>query len=129
MLYDEMRLKFIGMFFVVAGIMCLLSGLMSPVSANNIKTGACEGDYNVVANDIIKKNKPEAHAKDKGVHYMKYSNAIITVSQKGDTNCFVAKENLSRYRSGGFIYLGPGFRPSSPSSSSGGSSGSYGGTK
>ncbi|MCX2163462.1 MULTISPECIES: DUF4247 domain-containing protein [Corynebacterium] len=94
-------------------------------------TYRCTGDAKKTADQIAAATNPKARATDSatGEHYLRYSNKIVRVSQQGPTGCLITVESDSRYRSGGFIYLGPGFNPSSPSGSSGGSSGSGGGVK
>lgn len=94
-------------------------------------TYRCEGDPKAVADQIAKNVRPKARATDSqtGEHFMRYSDKIVRVSGRGPTKCEIRMESDRHYRSGGFIYLGPGFNPSSPRGSSSGSSGSGGGVK
>lgn len=88
----------------------------------------CRGDVQKVASDIAAKQRPQARQFDPktGTEYLRYRDRIVTVAKGGSTGCVIHIENLDRYHSGGLIWLGPGFGPSSPSGSSGGSSGSGG---
>ena len=91
----------------------------------------CEGDPKEVADRIADKTSPKAQAADPktGEQFLRYHDKIVRVSNRGPTRCEIRVESDSTYRSGGFVYLGPGFSPSSPHGSSGGSSGSSGGVK
>lgn len=88
----------------------------------------CQGDVQKVASDLAAKQRPQARQFDPktGTEYLRYRDRIVTVAKGGGTGCVIHVENLDRYHSGGLIWLGPGFGPSSPSGSSGGSSGSGG---
>ncbi|MDO4686709.1 MAG: DUF4247 domain-containing protein [Corynebacterium sp.] len=95
------------------------------------KAQRCEGGPAATIQRIIDRRTPEANAVDPatGVTYLKYRKEIITVTPKGDNNCVVQREDLTRYNSGFYVFLGNGFSPSSPSNSRNGNSGSTSGVK
>lgn len=64
-----------------------------------------------------------------GTYYFRFKKYLVSVKDNTDGTAKASIEDHSRLRSGHFVYLGPGFGPSSPRSSSGGSSGSGGGVK
>lgn len=75
---------------------------------------------------IVSAVNPAARQADGGSEYLRYNDdiAIVSAAPGGST---VRVEDLdSRYRSGFFGFLGPGFRPGSPAA---GSSGGPGGVK
>ncbi|KQB86683.1 DUF4247 domain-containing protein [Corynebacterium lowii] len=86
----------------------------------------CQGTPEEVADEIEQKIKPaQSRATDQstGSVYLRYEHNLVEISGQGE-ECRINLEDLNRVNGGSFIYLGPGFRPASPSSSSGGSSGS-----
>lgn len=63
--------------------------------------------------------EPAARAADGGSEYLRYDDdiVIVTAAPAGST---VRVEDLDdRYRSGFFVFLGPGFRPGSPAAGAG----------
>ncbi len=69
---------------------------------------------------IVGAVRPAARQADGGSEYLRYDDdiAIVSAAPGGST---VRVEDLdSRYRSGFFGFLGPGFRPGSPAGGSGG---------
>lgn len=91
-------------------------------------TYQCHGNPKTVASDIARDKKPEAQADDPatGTSYLRYGKDVYSVSTAGPTGCLIKKEPRDRVGGGAFIFLGPGFFPSSPSRSSGGTSGGTG---
>ena len=71
----------------------------------------------------------QSYAEHEGSAYLRTRNRIIVVGRTAG-ECTIRAESLDRtYSNGGYIFLGPGFRPGSPASGSGGNSGSWGGAK
>ena len=95
------------------------------------KDRRCEGGPTVTESRITERSTPRSRAVDSatGVVYLRYDRQIITITPKQNNKCTVQTEDLSRYNTGFYTHLGPGFSPSAPSNSSGGSSGSSGGVK
>jgi len=90
----------------------------------------CTGSPNQVADTLARYQRPAARADNSGTQYLRYDDAIVSVGQDGTRPCSIRVEDLAAgYNHGGFIFLGPGFYPGSPSSGSGGSTGGPGGTK
>jgi len=90
----------------------------------------CTGSPNQVADTLAGYQRPAARADNSGTQYLRYDDAIVSVGQDGTRPCSIRVEDLAAgYNHGGFIFLGPGFYPGSPSSGSGGSTGGPGGTK
>jgi hypothetical protein len=101
-----------------------------PRAATGTDTYTCTGLPAEVADDLADHVAPEARATDRGSTYLRYDDEIVTVGPDGTWPCTVRVEDLgARYSSGGFIFLGPGFFPGSPSGGSGGSSGGPDGNK
>lgn len=134
------RLFILAAVLGVAGAICLTIGIIMlpdiksyvgkhyPSYAQGKYT--CTGSPGTVADDIARAQTPEARATNAGMYYLRYSNAIVIVGPADGHPCTVRTENLNAgYNHGSYIFLGPGFRPSSPSGSSGGSSGGPGGIK
>lgn len=129
----------------VGGVICLLLGMsmMGGNIRNDVATNysrysgdadgdnyECTGSPSAVADDIAARVPPEARTTDRGVTYLRYDDEIVIVGPDGTRPCTVRVEDLgARYSSGGFIFLGPGFFPGSPSGGSGGSPGGPDGTK
>ena len=90
----------------------------------------CTGSPTQVADTLTKYQSPAASASNGGSQYLRYDDAIVSVGQDGTHPCSIRVEDLAAgYNHGGFIFLGPGFYPGSPSGGSGGSTGGPGGTK
>ncbi|GAB7141928.1 DUF4247 domain-containing protein [Mycobacterium riyadhense] len=91
---------------------------------------ACTGSPGQVAATLTSYQAPEARASSGGNQYLRYSRNIVIVGPDGNHPCSIRVEDLgARYSHGGFIFLGPGFTPGSPSGGSGGSPGGPGGSK
>ena len=90
-------------------------------------TYECKGDRDATVRDITDHKRPDARADRQGTEYLRYGNDMIFVGPSGGTACRVQLDQNSRVlRSGGFVFLGGAFGPSSPAGSSGGSSGGFG---
>jgi len=90
----------------------------------------CDGSPEQVANDLARAHEPEARATDQGKYYLRYPDDIITVGPLAGHPCTVRVEDLnSGYRSGHYVFLGPGFNPGSPSQGPDIDSGGPGGVK
>lgn len=129
----------------VGGVICLLLGMslmgghIRDHVAENYPQYArdrdgtdytCSGSPNAVADDIAARVPPEARTTDRGSTYLRYDDEIVIVGPDGTRPCTIRVEDLgARYSSGGFIFLGPGFFPGSPSGGSGGSPGGPDGSK
>lgn len=129
----------------VAGVVCLIWGIS--LMGNNIRSHlastyqeyssdadgaryACSGTPSRVASDIAQAQPPEAQAGDRGSEYLRYDDDIVIVGPDGNRPCSIRVEDTdARYSGGGFIFLGPGFTPGSPSGGSGGSPGGPDGSK
>jgi hypothetical protein len=129
----------------VAGIACLVWGIS--LQGANIRShlagsyqeysrdadGAryvCNDSPRLVANEIAQFEEPEAQASDRGTEYLRYKDDIVTVGPDGGRACSIRVEDTdARYNHGGFIFLGPGFTPGSPSGGAGGSPGGPDGSK
>ncbi|WP_295646443.1 DUF4247 domain-containing protein [uncultured Corynebacterium sp.] len=138
---EPKRWRILGVLSIIAAVICFgifVMILQSPrnfIPENYQSVGnnvyRCEGRPADVADRIAEATNPKAQAEDPktGEHFLRYRDRIVRVTNHGPTRCEIRIESDSAYRSGGFIYLGPGFNPSSPRGSSGGSSGSSGGVK
>lgn len=75
--------------------------------------------------------RPQAYRESQGSAFLRTNSKLFIVQNSGiGTECVITQEDLGgRYSGGHFIYLGPGFGPSSPAGGSGGSAGSFGGAK
>ena len=73
--------------------------------------------------------KPDAYAEDAGRAYLREGDRLTEVGMKDGTCTITSEDRGSSFGGGHYVYLGPGFGPSSPASSSGGSSGGFGGAK
>jgi Domain of unknown function (DUF4247) len=129
----------------VAGFVCLLLGISlqsKDIRSHVVSTyreysrdgdGAryvCDGSPRAVADQISAYQSPEARASDRGSEYLRYADDMVIVGPDGGRPCSVRVEDInSRYSSGGFIFLGPGFFPGSPAGGSGGSPGGPDGPK
>lgn len=126
---------------VVMLIIALIFGLMGISAGSSLDsvlsehgdkqsngTYVCHDDPARVAIDIANAKKPQAEATDDktGTHYLRYDRDVVSISGSGPNDCLIKIEPQDRVRGGGFIFLGPGFFPSSPSRSSGGTSGGGG---
>lgn len=118
---------------VFAVLFAVIGGLTSPgVTGAPIRSGTCQANnVQAEANRLAAEHKPKARQFDPatGTEYLRYRKQIVKVEPTGPQNCSVRVENLDHFHDGTYIFLGPGFSPSSPSRSSGGSSGSSGGVK
>jgi hypothetical protein len=73
---------------------------------------------------IVGAEVPAARQSQGGSEYLRYDEDIVIVSAAAGGGSTVRVEDLDdRYRSGFFVFLGPGFRPGSPAGSSGGPGG------
>ncbi|MDY6870931.1 MAG: DUF4247 domain-containing protein [Actinomycetota bacterium] len=129
----------------VGGVICLLLGMSlmggnigDHVAANYSRYAGdtdgtdytCSGSPSAVADDLAAQVRPEARTTDRGTTYLRYDDEIVIVGPDGTRPCTIRVEELgARYSSGGFIFLGPGFFPGSPSGGSGGSPGGPDGSK
>jgi hypothetical protein len=129
----------------VAGVLCLLLGVS--LKGGNIRDHVaenyaqyrtdgdgtnytCSGSPSAVADELAAQVPPEARMTDRGATYLRYDDEIVIVGPDGTRPCTIRVEDLgARYSSGGFIFLGPGFFPGSPSGGSGGSPGGPDGSK
>ncbi|MFV8381635.1 DUF4247 domain-containing protein [Corynebacterium hindlerae] len=123
----------LGALFLVIAVVSFAAALIvgtspKPNTYSRYGTYSCEGNVQQVADQIAAEDRPQARQFDPktGTEYLKYRKRVVTVYQAGPTNCEIRVEDLRRYNDGTFVWLGPGFTPSSPSHSSGGSSGSGG---
>ncbi|SON63520.1 hypothetical protein MSIMFI_05051 [Mycobacterium simulans] len=90
----------------------------------------CTGSAKQVADTLTSYQAPEARASSGNNQYLRYSRNIVIVGPDGTHPCSIRVEDLgARYSHGGFIFLGPGFTPGSPSGGSGGRPGGPGGSK
>lgn len=131
-----MSRKYWGIISLISFGLSLVLFMSSAVLVNSRpliddKARRCEGGPEKTMNRIVDRSSPQAQAIDPktGVIYLKYRNEIITITPKGNNNCVVQTEDLTRYNTGFYTFLGTGFSPSSPSNSSNGSSGSSSGVK
>ncbi|HVE62723.1 MAG TPA: DUF4247 domain-containing protein [Mycobacteriales bacterium] len=76
---------------------------------------------------IVGAVNPAARQADGGSEYLRYNNDIVIVSAAPGGSTVRVEDLNSRYRSGFFGFLGPGFRPGSPAAGSSG--GGPGGVK
>ncbi|MGH4008192.1 MAG: DUF4247 domain-containing protein [Pseudonocardiaceae bacterium] len=76
---------------------------------------------------IVGAVKPAARQADSGSEYLRYDDDIVSVSPAPGGSTVRVEDLDSRYRSGFFAFLGPGFRPGSPAAGSSG--GGPGGVK
>lgn len=128
---------------VVMIVLAIFVGLGSVTSGNSLtdvlakhgtetpagsRTYTCESDPTQVAMDIAQDKRPDAQATDEATNtrYLRYGKDVVSVSGQGPTGCQIKIEPRERVGGGGFIFLGPGFFPGSPSRSSGGTSGGGG---
>ncbi|BCI52535.1 hypothetical protein NIIDNTM18_18130 [Mycolicibacterium litorale] len=127
------------------GVLCLLLGisLMGGNIRDHVATNytryagdtngtdyTCSGSPSAVADSLAAEVPPEARMTDRGSTYLRYDDEIVIVGPDGARPCTIRVEDLgARYNSGGFIFLGPGFYPGSPSGGSGGSPGGPDGSK
>ncbi|MGH3885893.1 MAG: DUF4247 domain-containing protein [Pseudonocardiaceae bacterium] len=72
------------------------------------------------ASRIINAVNPAARQADGGSEYLRYDDDIVIVSAAPGGSTVGVEDLDSRYRSGFFGFLGPGFRPGSPAAGSGG---------
>lgn len=96
-------------------------------TAGAANTYECRGDRPSTVADISEHERPDATNQQDQTEYLRYGNDMIIVGPSGSLTCRVQLDQNSRtLRSGGFLFLGGGFGPRSPSGSSGGSSGGFG---
>lgn len=73
-----------------------------------------------VTGRIVGARDPLARRADGGNEYLRYDDDVVIVSPApGGGSSIVAEDLDGRYRSGGFLFLGPGFSPGSPAAGSG----------
>lgn len=88
---------------------------------------SCSGEPKKVANDIVTKGprRPDAQKEDPktNIVYLRYPKNLVQVLTKNN-QCLIVVESHKRLNNGTYVFMGPGFGPSSPGSSSGGRSGS-----
>lgn len=95
--------------------------------AGAAQTYECRGDRVATVRDISDHERPDASSLHEENEYLRYGDDVIVVGRSGALPCRVQLDVNSRtLRSGGFIFLGGAFGPSSPARSSGGSSGGFG---
>lgn len=73
---------------------------------------------------IVDDTEPAARSADGGSEYLRYDDDIVAVAAAPEGGSTITVEDIDgRYRSGAFVYLGPGFTPGSPAAgnTSGGS--------
>ncbi|TFV60446.1 DUF4247 domain-containing protein [Mycobacterium sp. PS03-16] len=127
-----------GVIFLFLGV-SLMGGNIRTYVAENYQEYAsdgdginyvCTGSPATVADDLAEHVPPEARTTDQGRTYLRYDDDIVIVGPDGARPCTIRVEDLgARYSRGGFIFLGPGFFPGSPSGGAGGSSGGPDGAK
>lgn len=94
-------------------------------TSGDSKTYTSKDPLGTTVANIVADEEPAARKADGGSEYLRYDDDIVTVSSAPGGGSTIKVEDIDgRYRSGGFAYLGPGFRPGSPSSGGGGSGGS-----
>ncbi|MCT7659187.1 DUF4247 domain-containing protein [Mycobacterium deserti] len=127
-----------GVVFLIWGISLMNNDIRSHLAANYQEYGrdsdgakyACTGRPQQVASEIAQAKAPEAQATDRGSEYLRYNDDIVIVGPDAGRPCSIRVEDTdARYSGGGFIFLGPGFTPGSPSGGSGGSPGGPDGSK
>ena len=139
------RLFLVAAALALAATACLIFGLMllqkdigSYISSHYREYSrdasgtryACTGSPKQVADTLADYEEPESDASNGGNQYLRYSNNIVIVGPDGSRPCSIRVEDLgARYSHGGFVFLGPGFTPGSPSGGSGGRPGGPGGAK
>jgi Domain of unknown function (DUF4247) len=139
------RLFLVGAGLAILATGCLILGLLlqqkdigsyiashySQYSSDaNGKRYVCTGTPKQVADTLATYDEPEARATNGANQYLRYSNDIVIVGPDGTRPCTIRVEGLGgRYSQGGFLFLGPGFGPGSPSGGSGGRPVGPGGTK
>ncbi|MGH3896983.1 MAG: DUF4247 domain-containing protein [Pseudonocardiaceae bacterium] len=69
---------------------------------------------------IVNAVNPATRQADGGSEYLRYDDDIVIVSAAPGGSTVRVEDLDSRYRSGFFAFLGPGFRPGSPAAGSGG---------
>lgn len=130
-------LMFVGVLIIIVGFLGRTSSVdqidkqyqqTSSSSTYAERTWTCgDQDPIEVGRKLRDQLNPNAYAEDRGNAYLRKGDSMYVVT---GPPCRIELEKKSgRYSSGGFVYLGPGFSPSSPSGGSGGSAGSSGGTK
>lgn len=77
---------------------------------------------------IVQAERPGARQADGGSEYLRYDRDIVIVSAAPGGSTIRVEDLDDRYRSGAFIFLGPGFTPGSPAGGSSGGGG-FGGVK
>lgn len=108
------------------------AGIDPGVNASAEKRWSCgKQDPIEVGRQLKDEMHPQAYNESQGAAFLRTKSKLYIVQNSGvGTECVITREDLGgRYSSGHFIYLGPGFGPSSPSGGSGGSAGSFGGAK
>lgn len=136
-------LRWIGVTLIVVGLLVIVAGAAGgstsdrKIDAAYPRTATTDdgGTWSCAPKDPIEVGRelreslsPLAYSEHEGRAYLRMKRRIIEVG-RDNGECVIRAEGLTRYRSGGFAYVGPGFVPSSPAGGSGGSSGSGGGVK
>ena len=127
---------------LIGGVVAIILGVILVASSTNAvryirdnytpaagaaNTYECRGDQASTVADISEHERPDAKNLQDQTEYLRYGDDMIIVGPSGGLTCRVQLDENSRtLRSGGFLFLGGGFGPRSPSSSSGGSSGGFG---
>ncbi|MFV0495001.1 DUF4247 domain-containing protein [Mycobacterium sp.] len=139
------RLLWLAGTLAVAGTACMVFGVIllsrnieSYIDSHyqqyahevNAKRYVCTGSPKQVADTLARYKSPAARASHGDGQYLRYSKHIVIVGPDGNLPCTIRVESLNAgYRRGSYIFLGPGFRPGSPSGGSGGRPGGPGGSK
>jgi hypothetical protein len=69
---------------------------------------------------IVRREQPAARQADGGSEYLRYDDDIVVVSAAPGGSIVRVEDLDDGYRSGAFIFLGPGFTPGSPAGAGGG---------
>lgn len=128
----------IGTLLIVAGAFAGAKSVEGTIDDRYERTGgpagattwSCGDDDPIkVGRELRERLRPQAYQEHEGAAYLRTSRRIVIVERGADGCRITAETHDRRYSHGGFIFLGPGFGPSSPAGGSGGNSGSWGGAK